>query len=85
MYKQYLDNHIVDGGQRLNNRLELESHQTEVPFSCKRSLAKYVMASNQEMGDEIAHLPWNCYNCSSHGVKSPVLAPEATLVPYMRC
>ena len=35
------------------------------------------MASNQEMGDDIAHLPWNCYNCSSHGVKSPVLAPEA--------
>ena len=26
----------------------------------------------------MAHLPWNCYNCSSHGVKSPVLAPEAS-------
>merc|ERR1711888_562482 len=35
------------------------------------------MASNQEMGEEIKHLPWNCYNCSSHGVQSPVIYPEA--------
>ena len=35
------------------------------------------MATNQELEREIAHLPWNCHNCSSHGVKSPVLAPEA--------
>ena len=35
------------------------------------------MATNQALDREIAHLPWNCHNCSSHGVKSPVLAPEA--------
>ena len=69
--------HIVDGGQRLDNRLELESNQTEVPLSCKRSFTEYVMVTNQEMSEEIKHLPWQCYNCSSHGGTSPVLDPEA--------
>ena len=35
------------------------------------------MATYQEMGEEIKHLPWQCYNCSSLGVRSPVLDPEA--------
>ena len=69
--------HILDGGHRLDHNLELESHQTEVPYPCKQSLAKFVLATNQELEREIAHLPWNCHNCSSHGVKSPMLAPEA--------
>ena len=69
--------HILDGGHRLDHNLELESHQTEVPLPCKQSLPKFVLATNQELEREIAHLPWNCYNCSSLGVKSPMLAPEA--------
>ena len=69
--------HIVDGGQRLNDRLELESQQKEIPLTCKKKFAELIMASNQEMGNEIKHLPWQCYNCTSSGVRSPVLEPEA--------
>ena len=35
------------------------------------------MASNGEMGNEIKHLPLQCFNCISNGVGSRVLEPEA--------
>ena len=69
--------HIVDGGQRLNNLLEPESQQEEIPFTCKQKFAELIMASNQEMENEIKHLPWQCFNCTSNGVRSRVLEPEA--------
>ena len=70
--------HVLDGGHRLNHNLDLEEHQQEVPYSCKSSLARLVLATSQELEKEVEHLPWNCHNCSSHGVKPPVLAPEAS-------
>ena len=36
------------------------------------------MGTNEELGEEIKHLYWQCYNCSSEGVRSPVLSPAAT-------
>ena len=69
--------HVIDGGQCLNNRLELESDQKEVLLPCKKSFSEFMMASNQEMGEEIKHLYWQCFNCSNEGVRSPVLSPAA--------
>ena len=69
--------HVLDGGHRLNHNLDLEEHQQEVPYPCKSSLARLVLATSQELEKEVEHLPWNCYNCSSHG-PTPMLAPEAS-------
>ena len=76
--EEILHHHVLDGGHRLNHNLDLEEHQQEVPIPCKSSLARLVLATSQEVEKEVAHLPWNCYNCSTHG-STPMLTPVAKL------
>ena len=42
--------HVLDGGHRLNQNLDLEEHQQEVPYPCKSSLARRVLANNSGVG-----------------------------------
>ena len=69
--------HVINGGRRLNNLLEPEPEQGEIPNECVRNFCQLMMASNGKMKEEIHQLYWQCKNCHNIDGVSPILEPDA--------
>merc|ERR1711936_910037 len=67
--------HVINGGRKLNNLLEPEPEQGEIPNECVRNLCKLMMASNGKMKEEIHQLYWQCKNCLNLDGVAPILEP----------